>query len=967
MTRVYISPPPGQIDDTGGVGRVVHAQYALLPQYGVELVGAPEDAEIVAAHITGAGLPRVDVHHCHGLYWTGDEGSGQYNAWHHRANMDVLAASRQAYAITVPSDWVGMPYRRDMRITPRVIPHGIDLSLHQPGQNKGYVLWNKNRAGDVCDPTPAVALAERGAQVVTTFVRPRVLIPETLQIIGVQPFDAMRKWVSEAGVYLATSQETFGIGTIEALACGVPVLGYRHGGTADIVEHEVTGYLVRPGDIDGLARGLEWIENHRDELSANCQKAAQRYTWQRVMQQYADLYAEVAEIKRTEKRGVSVVITNYNYGQYVQKAAQSALAQTRPPDEIIVVDDGSTDDSLLNVRELQDWAEHRHPDVPVEVIHQSNQGVAAARNAGIAAATQAHIICLDADDQLDPRFIQTLLPVMQQDRALGIAYTGLKLLWPDGRETLSPFPPAFDWERQATPGNPPPTCIPSGSMFRRDMWVRAGGYQQWCAPGEDTEFWTRGLSVGFEARKVTEEPLFEYRLHEGQAHKTKTYQRIDAWHPWMRDKRYPMAAPSKNPSPVRSYSDPLVSVIIPVGRGHEQYLPAALDSLLGQTFRNWEVIVVNDDYGNWDRIHEVYPFITYLETAEASGAGAARNLGLKHARGTFTLFLDADDYLMPDALTKMLAAFVQSGGRYAYTDWLALSATGSEPKQAPEFEQRAWLEHGQHAITALLLTEDVRGVHGFDETMPGWEDWDFFIKLVLSGVCGVRVPEVLLGYRMHSGQRREESLRQKDTLLGLLRQRYGDYATGRQTMGGCCGGNGDAILAAKRALEGAPPPEMEQTRSLVDGEPLGGVQRPQTVRLEFVGDQVGAMGYRSQDGRREYRGGNNPHDKYINALPEDVEWLESFGVWRRVQRPVQPGQAVEQPPAQPQPTTWNPAPFAIPTEVEPAPAPAPAPARPAVPDENPWGVPEPDPAEALVAAEADRASAEHLQKVRRGR
>lgn len=979
MTTVYINPHVSAIRDDNGIGRVIHAQYRLLPQYGIELVGSPDDAEIVAAHISGDGLPRVDILHCHGLYWTADPGSGLYTSWHHTANQKIIEAARQAYAITVPSQWVAMPFKRDMRISPHVIGHGIDLDQWVPGENKGYVLWNKNRYADVCDPTPAVKLAERGASVVTTFVRPGTTVPETLQIIGAQPFDVMRQWICEAGIYLATTKETFGIGTLEAMAAGVPVLGYAWGGTADLIEHERTGYLVRPGDIDGLAKGIEWIENHREELSANCREHAQAYAWECVIGRYADLYHAVAEQKRSEPRGVSIVITNYNYGRYVEESLKSCLDQTVQPEEILIVDDGSTDDSVDLL-----WPYGSNPasvtGKPYLCIHtQENAGVAAARNKGIAAATQPYVVCLDADDRLDPRFIQSLLPVMQNDRGLGIAYTGLKLLWPDGRETLSPFPPEFSWEQQATPGNPPPTCIPSGSMFRRAMWERAGGYQQMWAPGEDTEFWTRGLSVGFRAEKITEEPLFHYRLHEGQAHKTKQYQRIDAWHPWMRDKLFPMGAPAKHPVLVRSYSEPLISVIIPVGPGHVQYLPSALDSLLGQTFRNWEAIVVNDtplkdDDDHWWRIAEVYPFAIRIRTAGEQGAGAARNLGLQHARGRFTLFLDADDYLMPDALFKMLVAFVESGGKYAYTDWLALHGDKTEPHKSPEFRQEAWLERGQHAITALLLTEDARGVQGFDEQMPGWEDWDFFIKLMLSGICGARVPEVLMGYRMHSGTRREESLRQKDALLGLLRQRYGDYSTGRRPMPGCCGGNSDAILQAKLALSGgpaapaaaAPPTEQDQR----------GVETPATVRMEFIGPQVGAIDWSSADGKRRYRGGNNPHDRFVNALPQDIDHLESMGVWRRVQRVAAPGVSVVEAPTQPAPTVLPPlnqSPWAIPTETETPrsvdpPPPAPEPERPSTPvaPENPWGLPfEPTPEEEAAEQAANKAAQEHLRKRRR--
>lgn len=255
MLKVCISPNPGQIRDDNGVGQVVHAQYRELPSLGVELVDDPGAADVVACHITQGAMPRVDVLHCHGLYWD-DLPHAPYEKWHLEANQLIAAAARQAYAITVPSAWVAEPFRRDMRIAPEVIGHGVDLDAWPVGESKGYALWNKNRPSDVCSPLPAYQLAQRGVNVVSTFSVASATLPPSLTVVGVQPHDRMRQLVRHADVYLATTRETFGIGTLEALACGVPVLGYRYGGTAEIVEHQVSGYLAAPGDDEELYLSL---------------------------------------------------------------------------------------------------------------------------------------------------------------------------------------------------------------------------------------------------------------------------------------------------------------------------------------------------------------------------------------------------------------------------------------------------------------------------------------------------------------------------------------------------------------------------------------------------------------------------------------------------------------------------------------------------------------------------------------
>lgn len=867
--NVLISPHPSQIRDDNGVGRVVHAQYRYLPEHGIRLVGEPAQADVVAAHITGDGLPRVDVLMTHGLYWS--DIPAKFEKWMHEANQKIVAAARQALAVTVPSPWVAEPFKRDMRIVPDIVGHGIEFDQWRPGDNRGYVLWNKNRAADVCDPTPAWELARRGVLVTTTRGPVEEPIPETLVVLGVMPHARMKALVQHADVYLATVKETFGIGTLEALASGVPVLGYRWGGTADIVRHGVDGWLVTPGDIDGLMEGLDVIRQRRAEMSAAARERARQYDWHRVMAQYATIYHRVAAERANEARGVAVVITNYNYGALVGGAVESVLRQTVEVDEVVVIDDGSTDDSLERLAPYRDSPR-------VRIIQQANQGVAAARNNGITATKAPFVICLDADDQLAPHYVEACRKAMMADRGLGIAYTGLGLLGPDGRITPNAWPPDFDWTIQATPRNPPSNCIPSAAMFRRAMWERAGGYKQVYAPGEDTEFFTRGLSVGFTARRVTQEPLFWYRAHEGSASRTKTYRPIDAWHPWMRDKQYPMGAPATTPPVVRSYGDPTVSVIIPVGPGHARYLPAALDSVLGQTCRAWEMIVVNDSGEPLPtHIMRPYPFAQVIAARGGEGPGAARNRGILVAKAPLLLLLDSDDYIMPDAIEKMLKAFVTSGGRYIYTDWLSLrDGNQMQGHEVPEYSQEAWIDRGQHAITALIPAAWVKAVGGFDEQMAGWEDWDFFIKLAVGGYCGARLAEPLLGYRMHTGQQRELSLTRKDGLLAELRARYARYARGEEQMSGCCGGNGGAILAAKQAL-GDMGGGGARSLAQVSGEPIG--QGAATVRMRYVGENVGAISFVGTNRSRRYRGGNNPSDRYADVHKDDVEHLVLSGRW----------------------------------------------------------------------------------------
>lgn len=850
--RLYLSPTPEQIGNANGVGKVVHAQYRYLPEHGIDFTDDPNRADIVACHVYGDYVGNLDVLHLHGMYWTGDPG-GNYAPIHFEGNRRIVQSLRAARAVTMPSHWASMALKRDMRISPTIIPNGVNLDEWQEtADQKGYALWNKNRTGDVCDPTPAWELASRGIPVVSTFMPEGVEKPDTLYLLGRQDFTEHKPYIQHAGVYLATTKEVHSLSVLESLACGVPVIGFNWGGTAETIVSGFNGYLVEPGDYDGLVEAYKMAMEHREVLSAHARESAKKYDWRPIIARYAALYQKILEEKIHEQHRVSVVITNYNYRRWVKDAIASVKAQTVPVEEILVVDDGSSDGSLDDLRPLHDAGD-------IILFAQPNSGVATARNLGIESAKGEYIICLDADDMLDERYVETCMPVLASMRRIGVVWSKVRLITEDGKPTNDIWNFDYSWAEQSFGGDER-NGIPEAAMFRKDMWKRCGGYKQVYHPAEDAEFWLRGLSIGYEAFRVTDNPLILYRKHPDSASNTKNRPNWHFWHPWTNDNLFPFAAPAEGFVPVRSYSEPLVSVVIPVGPGHATFLPTVLECLLGQTLRNWEVIVVNDSGRDLEKFLRAYPFVSLLPTIKsgAKGAGYARNVGLGVARGELVLFLDVDDFMGPCTLEKMVRQYAESGGKYVYTDWVM--AGDGEKRETPEYNQEAWMGGALHAITALLPRRTLieKGIQ-FDTKLKGFEDWDFYIQCAYAGICGIRLPEPLFYYNLSSGKRRKYSLANKEDLTAQITKKYGS-----RSMAGCCGGNGDAIIKAKEAAGLLARQNLEKSSG---------------VRLEFIGAELAPITFKVNG--HQYEGAADELYRFIVVPPEDVEMLVAYGKWRQ--------------------------------------------------------------------------------------
>jgi len=295
---------------------------------------------------------------------------------------------------------------------------------------------------------------------------------------------------------------------------------------------------------------------------------------------------------------ISIITACYNHGKYISEMLDSVFAQTFQDFELIIVNNGSTDDTARILDQIQ----HEK----VRIIHTENNGPAHARNLAISKSTGEIILNLDADNKIAPAFIAKCLRVFDDKPNAGIVYSELEFF---GAKTGLFTLPDFSMEEMLRAN-----CIDGNACFRKSDWARTEGYSPAMIYGyEDFEFWLSILELEREVIKI-KEPLVFYRTYEnwndcrsGQRRLDPLKMEVAIIQAFQQHKKLYQTVPHiykeflNMENQFRLVNHPLfmnpeypVFSIITPANNRPLLLKRAIESVINQSFLNWEQIIVDD-------------------------------------------------------------------------------------------------------------------------------------------------------------------------------------------------------------------------------------------------------------------------------------------------------------------------------------------------------------------------------------
>jgi len=205
----------------------------------------------------------------------------------------------------------------------------------------------------------------------------------------------------------------------------------------------------------------------------------------------------------------------------------------------------------------------------------------------------------------------------------------------------------------------------------------------------------------------------------------------------------------------------LVSIVIPV-YNRENYIFTAVKSVLYQTFRHWELLIV-DDASTDDTYFSVLNLVDnkkifYYYLPVNRGVSYARNFGIKHSKGEYIAFLDSDDFWLPEKLEKQIDYMINRNFKICQTDeiWIRKNRFVNPKKKHKKIEGDIFLKSLELCMvspSAVMINREVfERVGGFDESLTACEDYDLWLRVSLKYKVGLLNEKLIVKRGGHDDQ-----------------------------------------------------------------------------------------------------------------------------------------------------------------------------------------------------------------------
>jgi len=453
---------------------------------------------------------------------------------------------------------------------------------------------------------------------------------------------------------------------------------------------------------------------------------------------------------------VSAIISAYNSEKFIRGCLEDLINQTlyeKGELEIVVVDSGSEE----NERDVVNKFQQQHENI-IYVRTEKRETVYGAWNRGIKASRVIYITNANTDDRHRKDALEVMAQELDKNPDIALVY-GDQIITETENETFDKCTPVgyFNWPDYDRVQLFHCPCVGPQPMWRKSLHQEFGYFDESLKVAGDYDWWLRisekysfrhfpellGLYFlspqGIEASNEKLSYLETGRVRKLHGEKADITCDFSKYRMSYRVSDYPLI--SRNKKEQEQKINPMISVIVPTFNRPEM-LKETLDSILNQTYKDFEIVVVNDagvDVEDMVAEKNHGGNIIHIKHSTNKGLAGSRNTGINAANGKYIAYLDDDDIFYPEHLKTLVNFLESSDYRAAYTDAYRAYQAGENGKyiikkreltSSSDFDYNRILISNYIPVLCFMHEKSCLDEVGlFDEALTSHEDWDLWIRM----------------------------------------------------------------------------------------------------------------------------------------------------------------------------------------------------------------------------------------------